>query len=66
MRLPDQRIGRQPPDHVAARVNSFISLTLGLPGKRLEAGDDKRPQEQQVEIAEREDHIAWIFAADAP
>jgi hypothetical protein len=39
-------------------------VTLGQLGKRLEAGDDKRPHEKQVESVARE--ITSIFVVDAP
>ena len=37
--------------------SSVVAPDLVQTGKRLEAGDDKRPQEKQEEIASREDRV---------
>ena len=57
-RLPITEIGRQhPPTTSRLELDNyyFLEFELGQAGKKLEAGDDKRPPEQQEETAARED-----------
>jgi len=57
-RLPDHGDRKAtPPNHVAIRIAQFLVPDPGQIGKRLEAGDEKRPKEEQVEIVAREDFV---------
>jgi hypothetical protein len=64
-RLPDRGDRKAtPPDHVAARVSSYISLTLGIPAK------DSRPATTRDLMSSKwrsqQEKISSIFADGAP